>query len=57
MVGSVIELRFHFGPGYRIYATKNGDVFLLLLIGGDKSTQTNDIVKARRLAEEWRKGQ
>jgi putative addiction module killer protein len=53
----VIELRFHFGPGYRVYATKRGDTLLLLLVGGDKSTQEVDIVKARQMAEEWRSEQ
>ena len=52
--GHVIELRFHFGPGYRIYATKKGDTLMLLLVGGDKSTQEADIAKAQRMAEEWR---
>jgi putative addiction module killer protein len=53
--GQVIELRFHFGPGYRLYATAEGNTFLLLLVGGDKSSQEADITKAQRMAEEWRK--
>jgi len=52
--GHVIELRFHFGPGYRVYATKKGDMLMLLLVGGDKSTQDADIAKAQLMAEEWR---
>jgi len=49
------EMRFHFGPGYRIYATKKGATLMLLLVGGDKSTQEADIKKAQEMAREWRK--
>jgi len=42
------------GPGYRVYYLRDGDVLILLLCGGDKSTQQNDIDKAHRLAEQWR---
>ncbi len=40
------ELRFTFGPGYRIYFTEMADVIVVLLCGGDKSTQVQDIKKA-----------
>lgn len=50
----VSELRLDVGPGYRIYYLRDGDVLILLLCGGDKSTQQNDIDKAHRLAEQWR---
>jgi putative addiction module killer protein len=51
----VLELRLHFGPGYRIYLMRQGKVFIVLLAGGDKSTQTRDIERAKRLAQEiWR---
>ncbi len=53
--GRVIELRFDMGPGYRVYATRKDGEFLLLLLGGDKSTQDTDIRKARKLAQEWRR--
>jgi len=43
------ELRIHVGPGYRVYLTHSGRMVLLLLCGGDKSTQTRDIAKALRL--------
>jgi putative addiction module killer protein len=47
------ELKVDVGPGYRVYYTKRGDHFLLLLIGGDKSTQAKDIVRAIRLAQTY----
>lgn len=43
----VYELRLMFGPGYRIYYAKDGDNIILLLVGGDKSTQQNDIKQAQ----------
>ncbi|MCP5108907.1 MAG: type II toxin-antitoxin system RelE/ParE family toxin [bacterium] len=42
----VFELRLHFGPGYRIYYGEDGPVIIILLMGGDKSTQSKDIKKA-----------
>jgi putative addiction module killer protein len=48
----VSELRIHYGPGYRVYFVKRGDTFVVLLCGGDKSTQESDIRMALRLAEE-----
>ncbi len=50
----VLELRLDVGPGYRVYYIQDGDVLILLLCGGDKSTQQKDIAKAHRLADEWR---
>ena len=46
------ELRFHFGPGYRVYFAQKGDVVMLLLAGGDKRTQPKDIDRARRMLAE-----
>ena len=43
------ELRIHVGPGYRAYFAQRGRIVLLLLCGGDKSTQTRDIAKALQL--------
>jgi putative addiction module killer protein len=52
----VSELRLHFGPGYRIYYIINDDVLILLLCGGDKSSQKRDIKKAILMANDIRKG-
>ncbi len=49
---NVNELRITTGPGYRIYYTKKDDKITILLVGGDKSTQSKDIQKAKQLAEE-----
>lgn len=48
------ELRLDVGPGYRVYYLQDTDTLVLLLCGGDKSTQQKDIEKAHDLAEEWR---
>lgn len=47
-------MRIHQGPGYRIYFQKRGNMIIVLLCGGDKSTQSKDIKAAKRLAEMWR---
>ena len=49
----VSELRIHYGPGYRVYFQKRGSMIVVLLCGGDKSTQAKDIRTAKRLAGEW----
>jgi putative addiction module killer protein len=46
----VSELRLHYGPGYRIYIKKQGDALVILLAGGDKSSQDQDIRLAKDLA-------
>lgn len=46
----VSEMRIHFGPGYRVYFTRRGNVVYLLLLGGDKSTQKRDIKRAIEMA-------
>ena len=50
----VVEIRLMFGPGYRLYTSIEDGRMLLLLVGGDKSTQGKDIEKARELLSEWR---
>lgn len=50
----ISELRIDYGPGYRIYFLKRGSALVILLCGGDKSTQAGDIKTAKRLAAEWR---
>ncbi len=47
------ELKIDFGPGYRIYFTRRGDLLVVLLCGGDKSSQTRDIARARALLEQF----
>jgi putative addiction module killer protein len=48
----LIEIRIDHGPGYRLYAVRRGDVLIVLLCGGDKSSQDRDIRKAREMAKE-----
>lgn len=49
----ISELRIHYGPGYRVYFQRRGNTIIVLLCGGDKSTQAKDIKAAKRLAETW----
>lgn len=46
----ISELRIHYGPGYRVYFVARGKTLIVLLCGGDKSTQTKDIKTAKMLA-------
>jgi putative addiction module killer protein len=50
----VFELRIHYGPGYRIYYGEDGMTLVLLLCGGDKSTQHRDMEQARRYWQDYR---
>jgi len=52
---SVYELRIHCGPGYRVYFKKQGQEVIVLLCGGDKSSQSRDIKQAKELALQWSK--
>lgn len=47
--GGISELRIHYGPGYRAYFTRRGEVVYLLLLGGNKSTQKRDIKRAKMM--------
>ena len=46
-----VEMRIHYGPGYRLYFKRRGDVVYLLLAGGDKSSQKRDIAAALKMAK------
>jgi putative addiction module killer protein len=48
----VSELRIPYGPGYRVYFVQRGNLLIVLLCGGDKSTQDRDIATAKRIAKE-----
>jgi putative addiction module killer protein len=54
--GGLWELKIDFGPGYRVYFGKVGPRVILLLNGGDKSSQERDIAKARRHWKDFHKG-
>lgn len=49
----VSELRIHYGPGYRVYFQKCGQVLIVLLCGGNKKTQAGDIAMAKKLSKQW----
>lgn len=52
--GGISELRINYGPGYRVYYMTRGKVLIVLLCGGDKSTQDVDIKQAKALADHWK---
>ena len=52
--GGLHELRIHYGPGYRVYFKDTGKEIVVLLCGGYKSGQEEDIVKARKIARHWK---
>jgi putative addiction module killer protein len=51
----IAELRIHVGPGYRVYYAMCSQRLIVLLCGGDKSTQQRDILRARRMLQELMK--
>ncbi|MBR1423960.1 type II toxin-antitoxin system RelE/ParE family toxin [bacterium] len=50
----ISELRLKFGSGYRIYYAEIDNIVVLLITGGNKSTQSKDIQKAKEILQEWR---
>ena len=50
--GAISELRIDYGPGYRVYFIRRGAVLVVLLCGGDKSTQGRDIKRAAEIASQ-----
>jgi putative addiction module killer protein len=50
----ISELRINYGPGYRVYDLQDDDTLIVLLCGGDKSTQDDDIKNAKRIAKDWK---
>lgn len=50
--GVLSEMRVDVGPGYRLYFTRQGNVVIVMLAGGDKSSQSRDITRAKRILKE-----
>lgn len=53
--GGVMELREDYGPGYRIYCARHGSALIVLLAGGDKQTQQQDIEHAQSCWQDWKR--
>ena len=51
----LLELRIHFGPGLRVYFSRDGDLVVILLGGGTKKRQRHDIATARDLLQDFRR--
>ncbi|MGY6258828.1 type II toxin-antitoxin system RelE/ParE family toxin [Paraburkholderia caledonica] len=50
----ISEMRIDYGPGYRVYYLKRGPIVVVLLCGGNKSSQDRDIVMAKAIAAQWK---
>ena len=55
--GGLLELRFDFGPGYRMYLAEDGNTLVVLLVGGDKKTQKKDITRATEYWIDYKENQ
>ncbi len=53
----VLELRIDVGAGYRVYCGRHGAIWVILLLGGDKSSQDRDIERAKEFWADWRRRQ
>ena len=53
----VTKLRIHVGAGYRVYCGRHGQQYVILLCGGDKSSQAKDIARAKTLWSDWKRRQ
>ena len=52
ILGNVLEKKIYYGPGYRLYFVNKSGQLIIILCGGDKSTQKQDIENAKKMAEE-----
>jgi len=52
----ISEMRIDYGPGYRVYFYQSGIAIIVLLCGGDKTTQDTDITNAKTIAARWKEG-
>ncbi len=50
--GEISEMRVDVGPGYRLYFTRRGSILIVMLAGGDKSSQARDIKRAQRILKQ-----
>lgn len=55
--GGIAEMRIKAGPGYRLYFRREGDVLIVLLIGGDKGSQGRDIARAKKIWKRWKESE
>jgi len=51
----ISEMRIDYGPGYRVYYKDTGKKIIILLCGGDKTTQSADIIRAKQIAAQYKK--